>query len=82
MTHIEMQQMIVDNMKEKLQDSVTLRQRINISFGIWFRTLLQNAAAMAPAPGNGGAPPEAGGGGMPADPNLAAAGAPPEGAPA
>jgi hypothetical protein len=63
MTHVEMQQAVLDEISESLQDTITLRNRISISFGQWFRALLQPSAApdagAAPPPDAGTAPPPA-----------------------
>jgi hypothetical protein len=61
MTHIEMQQAVLDNISEGLQNTVDIRMRISNAFGQWFRSYLQPPAAPMPAeeaPDAGGAPPE------------------------
>jgi hypothetical protein len=61
MTHIEMQQAVLDNISEGLQDTIDIRNRISIAFGRWFREKLAAAAPAptpmpAPAPDAGGVP--------------------------
>jgi hypothetical protein len=66
MTQFDMQQIVIDTMHEKLEDTIDLRQRISIGFGLWFSSLI--APPPAPEGGGGGAPPpapEGGGGGAP-----------------
>jgi hypothetical protein len=68
MTQFDMQQIVLDKLVDKLSDSVDLRERINVGFGMWFAQQLA-AAAPPPAAEGGEAPP----------PDAAPA---PEGAPA
>ena len=40
MTRIEMQNIILEQLTEKLQDTVDTRKRINIAFTQWFQSLI------------------------------------------
>jgi hypothetical protein len=58
MTHNEMIQILVDKYTEKLGDTVNLKQRIDASFGQWFRSqlLFGESAGAAPAGEAAGVP--------------------------
>ena len=70
MTKIDVQNIVLNKLAEKLTDTTSIRDRIDVAFEQWFRGNI-----MPPEPTQGAAPPDQGGGGEAAPPEE---GAPPE----